>query len=146
VRRLIAVAMVAGAVFGAACEDQSYRDIGAQVNVLVRRSHDGSLVDVALPRLIDHGTAALPQIETALHTSPERGRLHLVAALDRIGSAEAIPILRHLAVYDISEEVRSTCEALLRGWAARPDERGASAKRALARIDQRRAGGETPHL
>jgi hypothetical protein len=141
--RLLAAALATAAATSA-CEDLSYREIGAEINVLVRRGHDGALVETALPRLVGFGTRAIPQIETALHTSPERGRLHLVNALERIGSAETVPVLRHLAVYDISEEVRATAQAALAGWAARPDQRGRAAKRALQRIEQRRTSGETP--
>ena len=101
----------------AACEDTSYRKIGAEITVLAKRSQDPR-VDGARQRLVAFGAAAIPQIETALHTAQERGRLHLVAALQDIGDAEAIPILRHFAVYDSSAEVRASCETILKGWSA----------------------------
>lgn len=127
-----------------ACEDQSYKEIGTQINVLTKRSHDSSLVEAATARLVGHGRRVLPQIETALHAASEPARQNLVAVMDKLGDAEAIPILRHLAVYDASDNIRATSESILKGWAARPDERGSAAKLALARIDVKRADGEGP--
>jgi hypothetical protein len=134
-RRLI----VAIALALCACEDRSYRDIGAQIGVLVQRTD--ALVPPALERLASFGRRALPQIETALHTAPPAGKLHLVRALDRIGDPEAIPILRHFAVYDPGADVRSACEAVLQRWAGRGDAR---AREALARIADKRGRGEGP--
>jgi hypothetical protein len=88
----------------ASCDDVSHRDIGDEINILVRR--DDQLVPPATERLAGYKRRALPQIETALHTAAPAGRLHLIAALDRIGDEEAAPILRHVAVYDITPEVR----------------------------------------
>ena len=75
------------------------------------------LVAPATERLARYRRAAIPQIETAMHTAAPNGRLHLVAALDRIGDEEAVPVLRHLAVYDITAEVREAAEGLLTRWA-----------------------------
>jgi hypothetical protein len=138
------LALLALAVTAGACEDQSYKEIGTQINVLTKRSHDDSLVEAASARLVGYGPRALPQIETALHAASELPRQHMVAVMDKMGDAEAIPILRHLAVYDAASDVRASCESILKGWAARPDERGAAAKLALARIDVKRADGEVP--
>ena len=135
----------------AACEDTSYRKIGAEITVLAKRSQDPR-VDGARQRLVAFGAAAIPQIETALHTAQERGRLHLVAAMQDIGDAEAIPILRHLAVYDSSSEVRASCASILRGWSAATATatatataaRAERARLALARVEELRAKGEAP--
>jgi hypothetical protein len=126
----------------AGCEDQSYRSIGAQINIIARR--DDGLVPPAQKRLVAFGPRALPQIETALHTAPLRGRLRLVQALDAIGDEEAVPILRHFAVYDADQEIRRSCEAVLRAWAVQPNTRASKARQALARITERRARGEGP--
>jgi HEAT repeat protein len=143
-RRLIATAgVVSLTAAGVACEDTSYRKIGAEITVLAKRSQDPR-VDGARQRLVTFGPAAIPQIETALHTAQERGRLQLVAALQDIGDAEAIPILRHLAVYDSSSDVRAACEAVLKGWSAATDARAERARPALARVTELRAGGEAP--
>ena len=88
------------------------------------------------------GPAAIPQIETAMHTAQERGRLHLVATLQDIGDAEAIPILRHFAVYDSSDQVRAACESVLKGWSAATDARADRARPALARVVELRSKGE----
>jgi HEAT repeat protein len=150
VRRLIATAGVLCLTWlTAACEDTSYRKIGAEITVLAKRSQDPR-VDGARQRLVGFGAAAIPQIETALHTAQERGRLHLVAAMQDIGDAEAIPILRHLAVYDSSADVRASCASILKGWAAATATTTAFAARAerarlaLARVEELRAKGEAP--
>jgi hypothetical protein len=126
-----------------ACEDTGYRRIGAEINVLVKRS-EGVAADGARQRLIGLGPRAIPQIETALHTAPLRGRLHLVAALEAIGDSEAVPILRHFAIYDSSDQVRAACEAILNGWAAGADTRSARARVATARVTDLRRKGEGP--
>ena len=128
-----------------ACDDVSHQDIGDEINILVRR--DDQLVPPATERLAAYKRRAIPQIETALHTSAPTGRLHLVAALARIGDEEATPVLRHVAVYDITPEVRQAAEAALARWASGPS--GALATRAratLAEVARRRAAGEGPLL
>lgn len=137
-RRLILLAALA---IGA-CEDRSYRDIGAQVQVLAKRT-DG-LVPRATEALTRFGRRAVPQIETAMHTASPRGRQNLVAVLDRIGEPETAAVLRHFAVYDPDPSVRAVCEEVLRRWAAATDARGPAAKAALARVAEKRARGEGP--
>lgn len=141
-RLALGSAIVLGLGSGA-CEDQSYRRIGGEINVLVRRSRDAQ-AEPARARLVGYGRRAIPQIETALHTAPERGRLHLIAALEAIGDGEAAPILRHCAVYDTSDEVRAACDSTLAGWAAAGGTRGEQARAAIARIGQLRTSGEGP--
>jgi hypothetical protein len=124
------------------CEDQSYREIGREVSVLVRR--DDGLVPPAQERLAAFGRRALPQIETAMHTAPLHGRLALIEVLDRISDEEAVPVLRHFAVYDSAPEVRESCEAVLKGWSVRSDVRAEKARVALAAVADRRAHGAGP--
>jgi hypothetical protein len=142
---LIGAALTLAAPFGGACDDVSHQDIGDEINILVRR--DDQLVPPATERLAAYKRKAIPQIETALHTSAPTGRLHLVAALDRIGDDEAVPVLRHVALYDITSEVREAAGAVLARWAAPAS--GARALRAVAaeaEITRRRAAGEGPLL
>jgi hypothetical protein len=122
------------------CEDRSYREIGAQIDVLTKGS--GELVPVALTRLGRIGRPAIPQIETALHTASARGKLNLVKALAAVGDGEAAPILQHFATFDANAEVRSECEALLTKWAAGNDDRSTRARASLARVADKRARGE----
>jgi HEAT repeat protein len=128
VRRLILLVLLA-----AACEDRSYRDIGAEINVLTTRTD--ALVPPAVRRLAGYKRRALPQIEIALHTASPAGKVNLVRAIEAIGDREGVPILRHFAVYDPDVAVRSSCEEVLVKWQA-----GA----ALARIKELRAKGEGP--
>ena len=67
-----------------------------------------------------------------------------MATLERIGDAEAVPVLRHFAVYDASPEVRAACQGVLEAWGAQRDGRGRHALSALQRIEERRARGEGP--
>ena len=137
--------VVAPALFGAGCDDVSHQDIGDEINILVRR--DDQLVPPATERLAAYKRRAIPQIETALHTSAPTGRLHLVAALARIGDEEAAPVLRHVAIYDITPEVRQAAEAALVRWAGGPAGALANRSRAtLAEVARRRAAGEGPLL
>jgi hypothetical protein len=144
-RRLTTTSALAVALLTAGgCEDRSYRDIGGAISVLTRRN-DG-LVAPATAQLVSFGRRAIPQIEIALHTAPATGRLHLLEALAQIGDPEAVPILRHLAAYDGSADVRAGAEALLGRWAADASAaaRAARARTALARVSEKRARGERP--
>jgi hypothetical protein len=137
VQRLIAIVFAVALASG--CDDKSYREIGANIDVLTKKNDN--LPGPAIARLAKIGRRAVPQIETALHTAPPRGKVNLVAALAAIGEPESAAILQHFAVYDKSPEVRTACEELLAQWAAASDPRGTSAKQALARVhDKRRLG------
>lgn len=136
-QRLIAIVFAVALACG--CDDKSYREIGANIDVLTKKSD--SLPGPAIARLAKIGRRAVPQIETALHTASARGKVNLVAALAAIGEPESAAILQHFAVYDKAPEVRAACEALLTQWAGASDSRGASAQQALARVqDKRRLG------
>ncbi len=128
----------------AACEEVSHRDIGDEINILIRL--DDQMVAAATERLARYRRSAIPQIETAMHTAAPKGRLHLIGALEKIGDPEAVPVLRHIAVFDITAEVRDAAEGLLSRWAATPDKKGraARAQAALAEIARRRAAGIGP--
>jgi len=70
-----------------ACEDRSYREIGAQINALTKPG--GSPVPDAIAQLARIGRRTLPQIETALHTASPHGKSNLIVALDAIGDPES---------------------------------------------------------
>lgn len=148
-RAVLRLALFAGALIVATCDDRSHRDIGDEINILTRRND--VLVAPATERLAKYGRHAIPQIETALHTSAPTGRLHLVAALDKIGDEEAVPVLRHFAIYDVSAEIRQACDELLARWATpAPGESGSALRRreratlARAEVARKRAAGEGP--
>lgn len=144
-RWILAGALAAAPSLFGACDDVSHQDIGDEINILVRR--DDQLVPPATVRLAAYKRRAIPQIETALHTSAPTGRLHLLAALDRIGDEESVPILRHVAIYDITPDVRQVAEGVLSRWAGGGETTRASrARAALAEIARRRAAGEGPLL
>jgi hypothetical protein len=141
-RGLLALALAAS--LAVACEDGSHGDIGDEINILVRRNDQ--LVPAATERLAAYKRAAIPQIETSFHTAAPPGRVHLITALARIGDAEAVPILRHAALYDVNADVRGAAEGVLTRWATGKDGRGDRARAALAELSRRRAAGEGPLL
>jgi hypothetical protein len=130
---------LAAALAAGGCDDRSYREIGAAINVLVKKSHD--LPGPAIERLRKIGRRAVPQIETAMHTADARGKVNLVAALDAIGEPESAAVLQHFAVYDRDPEVRQACEEVLAKWAGGNDARTAPARLALARVQEKRRLG-----
>lgn len=143
--RLAAGLLLVTSLWLGACDDSAHHDIGDEINILTRRND--ALVQPAIERLAGYGRKAIAQIETALHTAAPSGRLYLLAALEKIDDAEAVPVLRHVAVYDVSGEVRENAERILAAWAAGAREPGrtrATAARAL--IDRKRAAGEGPLL
>lgn len=148
-RLLWGVAFLLAGFAGGACEETAHRDIQDEINILTRR--DDALVPPATERLARIGKLAIPQIETALHTAAPTGRIHLIAAFDRLGDADAIPVLRHFAVYDVRSEVRQACTDLLARWASGPTEtspairgRAERAQAAMVEIARKRAAGEAP--
>jgi hypothetical protein len=148
--RLIRTGVAALLLAAAACEDQvGHREIQTEINVLCRNDaeEDDTRLALAQRRLVERGEAALPQIETSLHAAPERGRVRLVATLGALAHPEGVPILRHLAVYDLSAEVRAASEATLEGWAAGKDtpvKTAEKARAALRRVAELRARDPAP--
>jgi hypothetical protein len=147
----LALVLGSGVVLGGgACEEGAHRDIQDEINILTRRND--ALVPPATERLAKYGRLAVPQIETALHTAAPTGRLHLIDAFERIGDGEAVPVLRHFAVYDVRAEVRQACADLLAKWAAAAGGDGSAAIRARAEraraaqmeITRKRDAGEAP--
>jgi len=127
-----------------ACDDRSHGDIGDEINILIRRND--ALVPPATERLAAYGRKAVPQIETAMHTAAPTGRLHLIAALERIGDAESAPVLRHVAVYDVTPDVRDAAETLLERWRRGLLAARERARAAIKEIARKRAAGEGPLL
>jgi hypothetical protein len=141
------VAAICALLVTTACEDRSHGDIGDEINILIRRND--ALVPPATERLAAYGRKAVPQIETALHTAAPSGRLHLITALEAIGDEESVPVLRHVAVYDVTPEIREAAETLLRQWSAGgtgPKGRADRARTAVDEIGRKRAAGEGPLL
>ena len=142
---LAAVAIGWAVSTGPACEDRSHGDIGDEINILIRRND--ALVPPATERLAAYGRKAVPQIETAMHTAAPYGRLHLITALDRIGDSESVAVLRHVAVYDVTPDVRDAAEALLVRWSQEGSAaRATRARAAITEIARKRAAGEGPLL
>jgi len=129
-----AAAAAPGCAGSSAADDERVR---ADVQLLVL--HDGDRPDEAVARVARHGRRALPAVESALHTAPPRGRKNLVLALRRIGDADAVPLLRHLALHDGAPDVRQEAEWTLRTWARETGPRADRARQALRELSERRA-------
>jgi hypothetical protein len=144
-QRLLATLFLVAAL-ATGCEDGSHSDIGDEINILIRRND--ALVPPAMDRLAAFKRAAIPQMETSLHTAAPAGRLHLITVFARIGDSEAVPVLRHVALFDVTPDVRAAAESVLTRWAgdATDGARATRAGAALAEIARRRAAGEGPLL
>ena len=134
--RRLNILFLAALLLAPGCDDRSYREIGANIDVLTKKSDD--LPGSAIARLAKIGRRAVPQIETAMHTASARGKVDLIAALAAIGEPESAAVLQHFAVYDANPEVRSACDGLLAQWAAGRDARAVAAKQAIAQVQEKR--------
>ena len=124
----------------AACDRRDDGHLRVEVNQLV--NSEGAMASAAMARLVPYGSRALPLMEAALHTAKPGGRVNLVVAMRRLGEAEAIPLLLHIAAYDSDETVRHEAEWALRGFARGEDARAARAKDAMRKLDEIRGSEE----
>jgi HEAT repeat protein len=137
---VVAWLVVASAAVGlgvSGCHDDA-DDIRASVTILV--NHEGALAMTAAEHLQRYGRRAIPTIEAAMHTASVPGRKNLVLALRKIGDAEAVPLLGHVAQHDTSPDVRREAEWTLRQWAGdgKAPERATRAKQAVRGIEEER--------
>ena len=128
---LIAAIMVGPA----ACNDAD-DDIRANVTLLC--NHEGALATAAAEHLQRYGRRAIPTIEGAMHTASPTGKKNLILALRKIGDAEAVPLLGHIAQFEPNVDVRREAEWTLRGWAADGSarERADKAKQAVRVLEE----------
>ena len=106
-------------------------------DVQIVAGHEGAVMQAAVGRLVRHGRAALVPIETALHRADAPGRKNLLFALRQIGDAEAIALLRQVALFDADPEVRREARWTLEQWAAGTDERAVRARAVVQEMDER---------
>jgi hypothetical protein len=139
--RRIATLFLAALLGSTGCDDRSYREIGAAIDVLTKKRE--GVPGPAIDRLKSIGRRSIPQVETAMHTAAPGSRIQLISALDAIGDPESAHILRHFGTYDTNPAVRAACEEVLQRWAAASDQRSTAAKAALLAIADKRAKGET---
>jgi hypothetical protein len=127
-----------------ACEDDIHKDIHGNIHVVVNR--DDAFLAPAVAELERYGLAALPQIETALHSAKPDGRVRLVQVMARISQTETVPLLRHLGLFDADERVRKLAQTTLMQWSTqtqRPSLTAASSQ-ALAWLRESRSKGLGP--
>ena len=135
---LCAVALLALA----ACQGDDGDRIRGEVQLLTQQDTSDA-VRAATDRLARWGRRALPPIEAALHTADARGRKNLILALRRIGDEEAVPLLRHRALFDEEADVRREAEWTLRQWSNEKGSRADRARAAVREIDEHKGREET---
>jgi hypothetical protein len=123
------------AVAPAACNEAD-DDIRANVTLLC--NHEGALATAAADHLARYGRRAIPTIEAAMHTASATGKKNLILALRKIGDAEAVPLLGHIAQFEPNADVRREAEWTLRQWAAddKAKERAVRAKQAVRVLEE----------
>ncbi len=135
-RRLGWLSSLSVAVCCAACLEQP-TDVKPSVELFL--TTQGEVQEQALRTIAASGRAALPPLEAALHRNEPKERRAALLALRRLGLAEAVPLLGHVAQFDADASVRDDARAVLDRWAAERGPRGEAAKRALFAA----AAGET---
>ena len=132
--------VVIGIALGA-CSDRDEAEIRADVTLL--SNHEGAIAATAADHLARFGRRGIPTIEAALHTASPPGKKNLIVALRKIGDVEAIPLLRHVATFEPSEDVRREAEWTLKQWAGDDGNRArAAAARAAVRAMEEARGAE----
>jgi hypothetical protein len=123
------------AVAPAACNEAD-DDIRANVTLLC--NHEGALATAAADHLARYGRRAIPTIEAAMHTASATGKKNLILALRKIGDAEAVPLLGHIAQFEPNADVRREAEWTLRQWAAddKAKDRAVRAKQAVRVLEE----------
>jgi hypothetical protein len=121
-----------------ACSDRDEADIRADVTLL--SNHEGAIAATAAEHIARFGRRAIPTIEAALHTASTPGKKNLVLALRKIGDVEAVPLLRHVATFEASEDVRREAEWTLKQWAGDESHqaRAAAARAAVRAVEEAR--------
>ena len=135
---LLVVGLVVGAIAAgvSGCDRRVDERIKVEVHQLVLS--EGEAAAGSASRLVMFGRRALPAMEAALHTADERGRKNLILAMRRLGDAEAIPLLLHVATHDPASDVRREAEWTLQTFAKGDDERGTRARDALRSLAELR--------
>ncbi len=124
-------------VFLLACTGSSTdEEIRGQVTLLLNQ--EGAPAQAAGQRLVGYGKRAIPTIEAAMHTASPSGKKNLIGVLRQIGDESAIPLLRHISIYEPADDVRREALWTLQGWAKQNDARGAKSRDALRAIDEAR--------
>jgi hypothetical protein len=132
------VVMVMAMASMVSCSDRDETDIRADVTLL--SNHEGAIAATAADHLARFGRRAIPTIEAALHTASAPGKKNLVLALRKIGDVEAVPLLRHVATFETSEDVRREAEWTLKQWAGDESQRAraAAARAAVRAVEEAR--------
>lgn len=136
------LALLTLALLGGASACQGGDEEAARVEVQHLASQSSSDAPADAEKVARRGRSALPLIEAQLHTADAPGRKNLILALRKIGDADAVPLLRHIALFDDAEDVRREAEWTLQQWAAGKDARADRARAALREVDERRGREE----
>ena len=79
-----------------------------------------------------------------MHTASGPGKKNLILALRRIGDAEAVPLLAHIAEFEPNADIKREAEWTLRTWAAdgKAAARAEKAKAAVRKLEEARGTEE----
>ena len=136
--RLLAPLLLLGLAVSFSMATGCGKDVDADIHahVAVVANDEGAEAFSAASYLTRYGRRALPTIEGAMHSASAAGRKNLIMALRKIGDAEAVPLLRHLAIYDAAPDVRREARWTLKEWAMGSDARAKKARTALRALDE----------
>lgn len=107
------LALVAAILLGGCAKDLE-REQRSRIAVRSLVAAPDHAVEGELNKVVALGHYALMDIEQVMHAAPVVGRLRLLRAMERIGSPEAIPLLRFLALRDTDDAVRRRAAQLAR--------------------------------
>lgn len=138
--RLVSLLLLSGLAVWPGCGRDVDADLQAHVRVVA--NVEGTEAFAAASYLTRFGRRALPTIEGAMHSASPSGRKNLIMALRKIGDPEAVPLLRHLAIYDAGPDVRREARWTLKEWAMGSDARAEKARAALRALDEVTGGQE----
>ncbi len=105
---------------GPACDDTPLQERRVRLAVRSLAAAPRRAAPGELAKVVGHGEAALMDIEQVYQGADLEGRRRLVQALHRIGSSEALPLLRFLARHDEDPEVRRRSLQAMRALGASP--------------------------
>jgi hypothetical protein len=96
------------------CANEIERERACRLAVKSLVAAPPSKVPGELARVVKHGRYALPDIEQEMHQAPAGSRLRLLDAIERIGDAEAVPLLEFVARHDTEDRVRKRARYVAR--------------------------------
>ncbi|MCA9665838.1 MAG: hypothetical protein KC503_09630 [Myxococcales bacterium] len=115
-RALACLLSLSIALAAAACDDNRPHRCRAAVYRVVKGTGD---IERHIDRVVAYGVYALVEIEQQIHHAPAEARARLVRATRRIGSPEALPLMRFLRTVEQDGTVLKELDATLAALSAK---------------------------